>query len=183
MGDSELVKDVMLPAVRLDMNLTIREAQQLLKEDILFGVFGNVKGKPFPIVTRTQLSAAQADKPVRNLTMYLAHPVPIESDCNLDFIVLTRANDFEFNQESMGIVVEEQGEVRGILLWETIEERVLDMLNTGRLRGTPIGMPLYRCKQCPGDPRCPGVKLMYYDPKNPPECPRDKKRKMMLVKY
>lgn len=181
MGDSELVKDVMLPAVRLNMNLTISEAQQLLKEDILFGVIRDVEGKPFPIVTRTQLSAAQADKPVRNLTMYMAHPVPIDSNCKLDIIVLTRAYDFVFDQDSVGIVVEEQGEVRGILLWETIEERVLDMLNTGRLRGTPMGIPLFRCKQCPGNPLCPGVKLMYHDPKNPPVCPRDKKRKMILV--
>lgn len=165
MADSELVKDVMFPAVQLKSNTTVDEAlQELNRKNVLYGIVTDFKGRP-AIVTREHLSAAKANQLVRVLSTKKPHLRFIEPYLSMDNIVQTYADDFIYNRNIMGILVQEQGELQGILLRETIEKYV----SMNRIGGTP--KLLYRCKKCPGPP-CSGDS--YY----PPICPKDSKRPM-----
>lgn len=166
MADSRLVKDVMFPAVQLKIDATVGEALRTLRKNVPFGVVSDEEGEPFAIVTREHLRAAKVSELVQVLPTSMPHSRPTEPYSTLDSIVQTYADDFVVNPDLRGIVVQEQGEVQGVLLRETVEEHLLDMLNAGRLPGTP-GL-LFRCKQCD----CSGVR------ESPPQCPRDSKRKM-----
>ncbi|SRR6266567_7761896 len=166
MANSGLVKDVMSPAVQLKIDATVGEALRTLRRNVPFGVVSDIEGKTFAIVTRERLRAAKVNELVQVLPKSVLHSRPTEPYRTLDNIVQTYAGDFAFNPNLKGIVVQEQGEVQGVLLWETVE----DMLNASRLPGTS-GL-LFRCKECPGGDVCPGVR------RSPPRCPFRPWRKM-----
>ena len=61
MADSELVKDVMFPAVLLDKYATAGEAlQELNRNNAFYGVISDFTGKPLGVITRDTLSIAMA---------------------------------------------------------------------------------------------------------------------------
>lgn len=167
MADSELVKNVMFPAVQLEKNATVGEALQKLQgKNAFYAIVVDLNGKPFAIVTKERLSASKGNVPVQMLSSSIPHPVFIEPNIPLESIARIYSNDFRSNRNLMGIAVREHGEVQGILLGDTIEK----FLSMGRIAGTP--RLLYRCRQCPGNPICSGD--TYY----PPECPEDPNRPM-----
>lgn len=167
MADSELVKDVMFPAVQLNKNTTVGEAlQELNRNNALYAVVSDFAGRPLGIVTKDNLSAAKANEFVQVPSSGLPYSGFIDPYVAVDGVVKKYEDYFKFNQNLMGIVVREQGEVHGVLLRETI-------LSMSRIAGTPV--LLFRCTQCPKGVDCPGVR------RSPPQCPKDPRRKMNPV--
>ena len=118
-----LVRDVMDPAVHLTEDTKVGDARRMLEyQNAPYGVVSGVEGNTFTIVTRDQLSIAHEDEIVQELTANIAHPETVEADEPLDYIVRTKAEEFANNQYLKGIVVQEQGSVRGVLPREKIEE-------------------------------------------------------------
>jgi CBS domain-containing protein len=122
---SRLVRDVMDPAVHLTEGTTVGDARRTLEyQNAPYAVVSGVEGSAFTIVTKDQLSIAHEDEVVQELTTNIAHPDTVEIDDPLDDIVQMRAEEFANNQYLKGIVVQEQGSVRGVLPREKIEEHL-----------------------------------------------------------
>lgn len=176
MADSRLVKDVMVPTVRLEANVTAHDALQTLhQENLDYGVVSDKFGKLLGIVTREQLGTAAEDEPVQALTKDMSYPEPIELDDVFDFIVQVCADNFLFNRGLLGIVVQKQGHIQGILLRETIIEHALSTLSGRRLAGSPLGHARDVLFECPIDHERKYVDIDYYDPENPPTCSKGHK--------
>jgi len=173
--DPLLVKDLMTSAVQLEANTTASDALQALdQKNVEYGVVIDGRDKLYVIVTREQLRGVNVDAPIRGLTTNVPHPEFIEPYETLDSIVEERVKDFLIKQDLIGIVVQELGNVVGILLRNLIIEYASSMLNTRRLPGPALRGLLFKCLKCPGHRKCPDgpeqIRLTFYDPDNPPKC-------------
>jgi hypothetical protein len=171
MSDSWMVKDEMVLTVRLEANVTAWDGLQTLdQKNVEYGVISDETGKLFAIVTKEQLKTAETDEPLRALTKDIPHLEAIELDDTFDIIVQVWADNFVFNQDLLGIVVQKQGDVQGILLRKTIVEHALSMLSGRRLAGSPLGPTGSVLFECPIDYERKYIDVDYYDPRNPPVC-------------
>jgi hypothetical protein len=176
MADSRLVKDVMVLALQLEASARAVDALRTLDQhDIEYGVVSDECGDLLIIVTKEQLRTIKADQPLQALTINVPHPIHIEPDDAFDSIVQIWMDDFALNKDLVGIVVQQQGKVLGILLRETIQE-LSQVMAVGRLEGTSKGRVTYKCLKCPRGSKCPGgperKEVTHFDRKNPPTCSR-----------
>ncbi len=181
MADSRLVKDVMVPTVQLEANVRAGDALQTLdQKNIEYGVVCDESGRLLVIVTRKQLRDVEPDECVQVLTANVPHPVPIKPDDSMNSIVQMLAEDSTIKYGFTDIIVQEQGNVQGVLLHETIEEHawfILDrvrfrgsLMSLSRPRGDPLRVPkpmLFKCFICRKKKL---VEWKDYDPDNPPTC-------------
>jgi len=168
---SRVVKDVMDPSVRIEPGITKGDARQtLMQQNVPYGVLSNTEGKQFTILTMDQLSAPSLDEQVQVFAVNLpVFYVTIDPHDNLDDVLLTWATDFAANQNLIGMIVQEQNEILGVLPREKIEEHARSMspgnfdlpqregytgYPVGRLEGASLSGNAY-----PGNPasRLPGV--------------------------
>ena len=183
MADSRLVKDVMVPAVQLKASARAGDALLTLdQKGVEYGVTTDESGKPLMIVTKEQLSTAEADDFIQTLTLNVPHPKPIEPDVRLSSIVQMLAESLTINIDFTGFIVQDQGKVLGVLLRETILEHAWSILfdksnfaglylNDPRSRGNPIrGVPKRIVFECPICYKRTSVRWEDYDPNNPPTC-------------
>jgi len=153
MKDSPLVRDVMVPTVQFEANTEVGDAlQKLDQQRIDYGVVIDDQGDLLVIVTREQLRTMKANERLQTITANRAYPLPIEPDEELDEVVRISADDFSFNQNPLGIVVQKQGSIYGVLLRETIDEQAASLLVGRRLAGKPLkDAPKRIVFQCPVD--------------------------------
>lgn len=153
MEDSPLVRDVMVPIVQFEAHIAAGDALQRLDQQCIdYGVVSDEQGELLVIVTREQLRTVKANERLQTVSANKAYPLPIEPDEKLDDIVRISADDFALNENLLGIVVQKQGSIHGVLLRETIEEQAASMLVGRRLAGKPLKDTLKRIVfQCPVD--------------------------------
>lgn len=156
MADPKLVKDVMEPALELEANKSVGDAQQKLDSgNIPFGVISDTAGKPLTLITRNQLGNAKPDE-VLKPTANILHQDPINQDDSLYDIIPTRAKDFVVNPQLSGFYVKEGNTVTGVLsrkafaellpLYLEISLSSSDIANISRLEGSAITpLLLYSC--------------------------------------
>jgi Mg2+/Co2+ transporter CorB len=176
MVDSPLVKDVMVRTVQLEAKTSACEALQTLsQEEVENGVVYDEYGKLLGIITMGQLQIADTFETVQTLIKNTLCLEPIEIEDKFDIIVQVWADAFFSNQSLLGIVVQKQGTIQGILLRETIIEHALSTLSGRRLAGSPLGHTRSVLFECPIDHERKLVDIDYYDPSNPPTCSKGHK--------
>jgi hypothetical protein len=160
MADPKCVKDVMEPALELEANKSVGDAQQKLENgNVPFGVISDTAGKPLTLIKRDQLGNANPDE-VLMPTANILHQDPINLDDTLNDIFQTRAKDFVVNRQLSGIVVKKGNTVAGVMLRKAFAESSLlsissssaislsssDRANVSRLEGSAITpLLLYLC--------------------------------------
>jgi len=128
MADSLLVKDVMLPAIYLEADITTSKALKLLKQkNVEYGVVGDVKDELFGMVTRHLLRTIKANKPVRDIITNELQVVHTQQDTPLDTIVQSYQENLHLNPNLVGFVLSDKGIVQGILLRELVEKQALQV--------------------------------------------------------
>jgi hypothetical protein len=176
MADSPLVKDVMVRTVQLEAKTSACDAlQTIFQAEVENGVVYDEYGKLLGIITKRQLQIADSHEPVQTLIQNTICLEPIEFDDDFETIVEVWANIFLFNQGLLGFVVQKQGNIQGVLLWETIIEYALSALSGRRLAGSPLGKARSVLFECPIDREQKYVDIDYYDQRNPPTCSKGHK--------
>src|SRR6266568_3272925 len=129
----------MVPTVQFEANTEVGDAlQRLDQQRIDYGVAIDEQGALLMIITREQLRTMKVNERLQTITANRAYPLPIEPDDELDEVVRISADDFSFNQNPLGIVVQKQGSIYGVLLRETIDEQAASLLVGRRLAGKPL---------------------------------------------
>jgi hypothetical protein len=142
MANSQFVRDAMVPAVQLDANATIGETLRTFDQrKVLFGVVSDKWNRPLTIFIKERLVISQAKEPAEVLTVNVPYPLSIELHERLDLFLQAQFGDFALNQNFIGIVVQEQGIVQGVLLREIINQQALSL---------QIPVPLERSPVCLG---------------------------------
>jgi CBS-domain-containing membrane protein len=164
MEHPRLVKDVMVPAMRLDAKMRSVDALQVLDQrNIEYGVVCDQAGKPSTIISREQLRAAEPDESLHVLNTYIPYPVSIDPDDNLNSIVQMLAEDVTCQYESTDLIVQKQGNIQGILIYQTL-------MSLFRPRGDSLRVPptmIFQCSICKAKR---SVEYKDYDRNNPPMC-------------
>jgi len=169
----------MVPTVQFEANTAAGDAlQKLDQQRIDYGVVSDEQGELLVIVTREQLRTVKANERLQTITTNRAYPLPIEPDEELDEIVRISADDFALNHNLLGIIVQKQGSIHGVLLRETIEEQAASMLVGRRLAGKPLKDALKRIVfQCPVDGERRDVSSEQFNPHEQQICRQGHKMK------
>lgn len=169
MADAKQVQEMLSPVMLLDVRATVADALQRLEQaNAAFGIVGDEKGQPLGLVTAEQLRAADSDACLQSLISDAPGPIFIEPHVTIDNAVKMLAKDLVLKPNLAGIIVQEQGQVRGVLPRQVVVEhasQVVTRETADRLEGAPIDVLFF---ECPEDHE---RKLVaYYDPQNPPKC-------------
>jgi len=155
---------VMVPAVRLDAKMRPVDAlQALIQRNIEYGVVCDEAGKPSIIISREQLRVAEPDESLQALSAYIPNSVSIDPDDNLNSIVQMLAEDVTYQYEFTDLIVQKQGNIQGILIYQTL-------MSLSRPRGDPLRVPptmIFQCTICFAKR---SVEYRDYDRNNPPMC-------------
>lgn len=164
MGHPRLVKDVMVPAVRLDANMRPIDALRvLIQSNMEYGVVCDEAGKPSIIISREQLRVAKPNESLQALSTYIPYPVSIDPDDNLNSIVQMLAEAITCQHEFTDLIVQKQDSIQGILIYQTL-------MSLSRPRGDPLRVPstmLFQCSICLAKR---SVEFKDYDRNDPPMC-------------
>lgn len=164
MENPRLVKDVMVPAVRLDAKMRPVDALQVLIQwNMEYGVVCDDAGKPSIIISREQLRVAEPDESLQALSTYIPYPVSIDPDDNLNSIVQMLAENVTCQHEFTDLIVQKQGNIQGILIYQTL-------MSLSRPRGDPLRVPptmVFQCSICFAKRT---VAYKDFDRNNPPMC-------------
>jgi hypothetical protein len=164
MEHPRLVKDVMVPAVRLDAKMRPVDALQVLIQwNIEYGIVCDEAGKPSTIISREQLRVAEPDESLQALSTYIPYPVSIDPDDSLNSIVQMLAEDVTCKYEFTDLIVQKQGNIHGILIYQTL-------MSLSRPRGDPLRVPPTMSFQCSICLAKRSVEYKDYDRNNPPMC-------------
>lgn len=128
MAEPLLIKDVLLPAIYLEANMMTGKALKLLtRENIGYGVVGDVRGESFGMVTRKSLHTVKANMPVQDIITKELHAVHTQQDTSLDNIIQSYQENLHLNPDLLGFVLIDKGLVQGILLRESVEKQALQI--------------------------------------------------------
>src|SRR5712691_2845598 len=113
MADSLLIKDMMLPAIYLEADMTTSKALKLLKQkNVEYGVVGDVRGESFGMVTRKLLRAVKANKPLQDIITKELQAVHTQQDTPLDNIIQSYQENLRLNPDLVGFVLSDKGIVQ-----------------------------------------------------------------------
>jgi len=163
------VQELALPVLVLEANMTVAEALKKLEHaQATLGVVSDARAQPLGIVTTEQLHAAQKSASVNSLIGTTPRPIMVEPSATIDDVVKMLAKDLVLNPDLAGVIVQEQGEVQGVLPRKTIVEyasRVVTRGTVDRLEGAPVDTLFFECSE-----DHERKLVAYYDPQNPPKC-------------
>jgi CBS domain-containing protein len=179
---SRLVKDVMIPIVRLaTFTLSIDALRSLIQARTEYGVVCDESGSPTSIISRAQLRVAKPDEFVQALATHIPYPVPVHPDDSLSSIVQMLAENTTYTYDSTDIIVKTGDKIEGIVPHQAIEHYIWGMLekvrlqvssmNLSRSTGDPWRGPppflKFRCSICY---KVIKVEFRKFNRNNPPVC-------------
>jgi hypothetical protein len=149
-----LARDTMELAVHLEGNMTVRDVQQMLEQpeqqNVTYVVFPTRQGAPFGVVTRQGLRTANENARLQGVTRDVLSAQSVSPDETLDTIMQKWTDEFASNPEVKGILVQEQGNVLGVLPRERIEEFVQRFQLEEKVFGDIGGQAPYRFPSAQG---------------------------------
>ncbi|HEU5376618.1 MAG TPA: CBS domain-containing protein [Ktedonobacteraceae bacterium] len=120
------VRDAMKRVARIERDETVdRALQKLEQEHVDVGLVDSPKGEPFGIVTQKQLLKADKGKELNALVRNRNVPAktPVRPDDRLDEVTEKWGEQFGTRRTVKGMVVEEEGQVLGILSRDSFEKK------------------------------------------------------------
>jgi len=162
-------RELLKPSISLDAGTTVAEALRRMEQaGVTFGVIQDEQGRPTGLVTAEELHKANPQAPLSSLLTVTLSPIFIEPDVSIDHAVQVLAKDLVLRPRLQGVIVREQGQVRGVLPRQELVERASPLVTRSlvdRMEGAPVDILYF---ECPID----GERQLvaYYDPRNPPTC-------------
>lgn len=182
MAHSRLVKDVMVPAVRLPSNsYAIDALRSMMEAHAEYGVICDESGSPSSIISRAQLQVAKPDEIIQAFATHIPYPVTVRSDDSLSGMIQMLAENIAHTYDSADIIVQMGDAIEGIVPHKAIERYVLDIPENACLRPSPTssirttGNPrtrppekvVYRCSICYKEKE---IEYKKFSRTNPPVC-------------
>lgn len=169
-----LVRDTIVTEfVPLDAGQTIAEARRkLVQARATYGIVTNTTGVPVALTTAGAL-AASPDPDAALQAAAMPPTFVVDGEISLDQAVSFSAQTLVEHPEIAGLVVQDHGQVAGVLPRQAIRQRAQHIKTRGGDITELPGVPQTQAKYfvCPkGDYK----KLVsQYDPNDPPVCPND----------
>lgn len=163
------VRELLAPAIILDTTRTMAEAlRQLEQAGVTFCVIQDEQGRLAGLVTAEELRKADPQARLDSLLTAVPSPISIDPDVRVEHAVRVLAKDLVLQPRLQGVIVREQGQVRGVLPRQELVERASRLVTRSivdRMEGAPVDILYF---ECPID----GERQLvaYYDPGNPPTC-------------
>jgi predicted transcriptional regulator len=163
------VRELLAPAIILDSARTVAEAlRQLEQAGVTFCVIQDEQGRLAGLVTAEELRKADPQARLDSLLTAVPSPISIDPDVRIEHAVRVLAKDLVLQPRLQGVIVREQGQVRGVLPRQELVERASRLVTRSivdRMEGAPVDILYF---ECPID----GERQLvaYYDPDNPPTC-------------
>lgn len=182
MAHSRLVKDVMVPAVRLPSNSYAVDAlRSMMEAHAEYGVICDESGTPSSIISRDQLRVAKPGEIVQALATHIPYPVTVRSDDSLSSMIEMLAENTPHTYDSVDIIVQMGDVIEGIVphqvieqdIWGTFENACLrppltsSIRTTGNPRTKPPEKVVYRCSICYRERE---IEYKKFSRTNPPVC-------------
>ena len=128
MAHSRLVKDVMVPAVRLPSNsYAIDALRSMMEAHAEYGVICDESGSPSSIISRAQLQVAKPDEIIQAFATHIPYPVTVRSDDSLSGMIQMLAENIAHTYDSADIIVQMGDAIEGIVPHKAIERYILDI--------------------------------------------------------
>ncbi len=163
------VRELLAPAIILDPTRTMAEAlRQLEQAGVTFCVIQDEQGRLAGLVTAEELRKADPQARLDSLLTAVPSPISIDPDVRIEHAMRVLAKDLVLQPRLQGVIVREQGQVRGVLPRQELVERASRLVTRSivdRMEGAPVDILYF---ECPMD----GERQLvaYYDPGNPPTC-------------
>ena len=163
------VRELLKPSIPLDAGTTVAEALGRLEQaGVTFGVIQDEQGRLAGVVTAEELRKVDPQARLDTLLAAAPSPIFIEPDVSIEDAVEVLAKDLVLRPRLQGVIVREQGQVRGVLPRQELVERASRLVIRNivdRMEGAPVDLLYF---ECPID----GERQLvaYYDPRNPPTC-------------
>jgi len=165
------IRELLKPTISLDASTTVVEAlRQLEQAGMTFGIIQDEQGRLAGLVTAEELRKADPQAQLNSLLAAALSPIFIEPDVSIDHAVQVLAKDLVLHPQLQGVIVREQGQVRGVLPREELTKKASRLVTRSivdRMEGAPVDVLYF---ECPID----GERLLvgYYNPGHPPTCSR-----------
>ena len=163
------IRELLKPTISLDASMTVAEALRRLEQaGMTFGIIQDEQGRLARLVTAEELRKADPQAQLNSLLAAAPSPIFIEPNVRIDHAVRLLAKDLVFHPRLQGVIVREQGQVRGVLPRRELVERASRLVTRSivdRMEGALVDILYF---ECPMD----GERQLvaYYDPGNPPTC-------------
>ena len=166
------IRELLKPSITLETSTTVAEALRRLEQaGVTFGVIQDEQGRLTGLVTAEELRKADPQTQLDSPLVATPSPifvVPDVRDVRIDHAVRVLAKDLVLQPRLQGVIVREQGQVRGVLPRQELVERASRLVTRSivdRMEGAPVDILYF---ECPMD----GERQLvaYYDPGNPPTC-------------
>jgi CBS domain-containing protein len=163
------IRELLKPTISLDASMTVAEALRRLEQaGMTFGIIQDEQGRLARLVTAEELRKADPQAQLNSLLAAAPSPIFIELDVSIDHAVQVLAKDLVLHPQLQGVIVREQGQVRGILPREELTKKASRLVTRSivdRMEGAPVDVLYF---ECPID----GERLLvgYYNPGHPPTC-------------
>jgi CBS domain-containing protein len=163
------IRELLKPTISLDASTTVVEAlRQLEQAGMTFGIIQDEQGRLAGLVTAEELRKADPQAQLNSLLAAALSPIFIEPDVSIDHAVQVLAKDLVLHPQLQGVIVREQGQVRGVLPREELTKKASRLVTRSivdRMEGAPVDMLYFECP-IDGERQLVG----YYDPGHPPTC-------------
>jgi hypothetical protein len=145
--------------------------------DVPYGVLKGESGELLALLSVDELRSINSNEPIQTFIANQSRPLTVDLQLELDKVVQGFAQDFVAHPDRGGLIVQDKGEVKGILPRKTIVEqalRIVSRRSIDRLEGAPLDVMIFECTEDPERKI-----LDYYDSANPPKCSKGHEMKLL----